>query len=538
MPRKPPVKPGDPPVRPIDYTVNHDGCWVWNWSVHPKGYALVLFKGKPRKAHRVAYELVYGPIPEGQIIRHLCGNPSCINAEHLCAGTPKENAQDMVLAGNQHAQKLSPVDATEIRSLFAKGEVSRSEIARRYSVTAGTIRLIVANGTFYDQAYNPPPKERMRKSGLSKTLDESSAKKIREIYRRCDISQKDLALEFRVSQSAISAVILNKLYPDTDYVVPSRKVSNRKLDNAQQKDSKARPTLQSINGPAPAGKSEQERRRKELGDPERKPRRKLDQPLITDDDWILESKTGCHIWRWAKKESGHGTMTLDSNKHILMHRVAWETRNGPIPEGGQINHPCNNTSCINPDHLYLGDQFDNMQDTVEAGNHAMQKLTWADVRVIRDEYEPRKITYKKLADRYGVTNGAISNIVMNRTFHDPDYTPRNPESSVRRKLSTADANVVRERYAAERITERTLGREFGVDSSVIGGVIRNETYYDPAYTPPSPDEKRLWKLSNADKEAICSEYESGATRQQLAEKFGVSCSQIGNVLRRVTLQPS
>ncbi len=535
MPRKPPVKPGDLPIRPIDYTVNDDGCWVWNWSVHPKGYALVLFKGKPRKAHRVSYELAYGPIPDGQIIRHICGNPSCINAEHLCAGTPKENAQDMVLAGNQHIQKLSPPDATEIRSQFAGGGVSRNEIARRYVVTAGTIRLIIANETFYDQAYNPPPKERMRKSGLSKTLDESSAKEIREIYRKGDISQKDLALEFQVSQSTISAVILNKLYYDPGYVVSPRKASNRKLDKAQPDNTNARPTLQAINGPAPTGKSEQERRRKELRDPERKPRRKPDQPLITDDDWIQEPETGCHIWRWAKKDSGHGTMTLAGNKHILMHRVAWETRNGLIPEGGQINHLCHNTSCINPDHLYLGDQFDNMRDTVEAGNHAMQKLNRADVCAIRDEYEPGKITYKKLAGKYGVTVGAICNIVVNKTFHDPDYTLRNPEFSVRRKLSTADANDIRKRYATERITQSAMGREFGVDSSVIGGIIRNETYYDPAYTPPSPDEKRLWKLSNADKEAIYSEYKSGATRKQLAEKFGVSYSQIGNVLGRVTL---
>jgi len=73
---------------------------------------------------------------------------------------------------------------------------------------------------------------------------------------------------------------------------------------------------------------------------------------------------------------------------------------------------------------------------------------------------------------------------------------------------------------------------------VIGGIIRNETYYDPTYTQPSPDEKRLWKLANAEREAICFEYESGATRKQLAEKFGVSRSQIGNVLRRVACQPS
>ena len=184
MPSKPPVKPGDPPIRPIDYTVNANGCWVWKWSVHPKGYAVVLFKGRQRKAHRVAYERANGPIPGGQIIRHLCGNPSCINADHLRAGTPKDNARDMVASGNQHNQKLTPNDGTEIRRTFAADNISRAAIARKYGVTTGAIRSIIANVDFNDPDYTPPPKERMRTGSRSRTLDERSAREIRQIYLR------------------------------------------------------------------------------------------------------------------------------------------------------------------------------------------------------------------------------------------------------------------------------------------------------------------------------------------------------------------
>ena len=127
MPTKPPVKPSDPPIRTIDYTINEDGCWVWNWSVETKGYATVLFNGRRCKAHRVTYELANGPIPEGQIIRHLCSNPSCINPHHLKAGTHRENSIDMVNAGNQHHQKLTVGEAKEIRRLFSEESKSRAE---------------------------------------------------------------------------------------------------------------------------------------------------------------------------------------------------------------------------------------------------------------------------------------------------------------------------------------------------------------------------------------------------------------------------
>ena len=580
MPSKPPVKPGDPPIRrPIDYTVNTNGCWVWNWSVETKGYATVRVNGRSLKAHRVAYERANGPIPDGQVIRHLCGNPSCLNPDHLRSGTPTENMRDMVAAGNQHNQKLTPNDAAEIRRIFAEGNISQAEIARTYGVKGGTTRKIVFNERFYDPGYTPPL-ARLTRSPKSR-IDEDLATEIRQTYLAGGISQPEVARIFDVPSSSVSKIVRNLMCPDPDYTPPSRRASNQKLDEAQvaeiinrirsgdsqnqvanefgvsqtaishiitgkihhgrlriyptkqHEDSKPRPTLQSINGPAPTGKAEQQRRREELRDPDRKPRRKLGEPaVITENDWDLDPETGCHNWRWGNQERRPFISSEDGKEH-LAYRVAWETQYGPIPECFQVNHRCDNGRCINVDHLYLGDQFDNMHDTVRVGNHATQKLTWEQARSIRNEYQPGKTTYQRIAEIYGVTIHAIYLVVNNKTFHDRHYTPRTPEVSVRRKLSALDVSAIRAKYKIERITLNALARQFGISGPTIGRIIRNETYHNPAYTPPSPEEIRQWKLSNADNEAIIAEYQCGiATHKQLAKKFGVSSSQIANVIRK------
>ena len=66
-------------------------CWIWRGGKARKGYGGVQWEKKQQRAHRVAYLLAKGPIPEGYHIDHLCKNPPCINPVHLEAVTPWEN---------------------------------------------------------------------------------------------------------------------------------------------------------------------------------------------------------------------------------------------------------------------------------------------------------------------------------------------------------------------------------------------------------------------------------------------------------------
>ena len=74
-------------------TIRTSGCWEWLAGKDPSGYGSVRWEGRTRGAHRVAYEVLVGPVPDGLELDHLCRNRACINPAHLEPVTRRENVR-------------------------------------------------------------------------------------------------------------------------------------------------------------------------------------------------------------------------------------------------------------------------------------------------------------------------------------------------------------------------------------------------------------------------------------------------------------
>lgn len=129
----------------------------------------------------------------------------------------------------------------------------------------------------------------------------------------------------------------------------------------------------------------------------------------------------CIEWQGAKDPNGYGHLTLQQ-KHLYAHRWTWEQAYGPIPDGLCVCHKCDNPSCINLEHLWLGTKEDNWADMRAKKRHRgggargtaqhLAKLTDDDVRAIRASDEIQIV----LAKRYGVSQTTISNIRCGNTW--------------------------------------------------------------------------------------------------------------------------
>jgi len=117
-------------------------CWLWLGATlnGPGTYGRFHYQGERTMAHRSSWELWNNrKIPKGQVIRHLCHNPQCVNPAHLEPGTQMQNVRDMLRAGRQGYQtKLTERQRQHIKN----SKLSGSVLAKKYKVSATTIHRI------------------------------------------------------------------------------------------------------------------------------------------------------------------------------------------------------------------------------------------------------------------------------------------------------------------------------------------------------------------------------------------------------------
>lgn len=147
---------------------------------------------------------------------------------------------------------------------------------------------------------------------------------------------------------------------------------------------------------------------------------------------FLHSKEGCWEWTAFTMSSGYGTYTdlrfvkMFGMKTMLAHRLSWSFFRGKIPEGLQVLHKCDNPKCVNPDHLFLGTQKDNIADCIQKKRHSppphwcgdehpRSKLKADDVREIRKRIASKE-SRELLAGEFGISGAQLSRIVHRQSW--------------------------------------------------------------------------------------------------------------------------
>jgi hypothetical protein len=145
--------------------------------------------------------------------------------------------------------------------------------------------------------------------------------------------------------------------------------------------------------------------------------------------WVADDATGCWMWQGKLNKHGYGQFNMGGSRPLLSHRASWVLHNGEIPDNPNsayktyyVCHTCDTPACVNPKHLFLGDQQSNMDDKMgkdrhEYGisrgvNHGNAKLTEDLVREIRASEE----TTLQLHRRLGIARSTLDMVRKRLTW--------------------------------------------------------------------------------------------------------------------------
>lgn len=225
-------------------------------------------------------------------------------------------------------------------------------------------------------------------------------------------------------------------------------------------------------------------------------------------------------WRWVGTNGpdGYGYIAgklngerlVPAGKAMLAHRVSWIMANGPIPDaveagyhGWVVMHTCDNRKCVNPAHLRLGRQAENVADmdnkerrvtVVKAGaKHARAKLTPEQVAEILASDEEHKV----LAARFGVSIGPIKNVRLGKSYREEtggakrmrDRFRASGESNPKAALTYEQVKFIRE----SPLSGRELARQLGLSQVCVASARRGATYANVDVPIPPPRVGRMRK---------------------------------------------
>lgn len=166
----------------VDGPIEGSPCLIWPFGKFRDGYGAHRCGGRSQYAHRIAYEIKNGTVPEGLCVLHRCDNPGCVNADHLWLGTRTDNNRDRMnkdrgntVRGDNHYSRMNPerlargprkniermargeksksakiteAMVVEIRNRYAVGDVSQRRLARECRITQAIVWQVLNHKTW------------------------------------------------------------------------------------------------------------------------------------------------------------------------------------------------------------------------------------------------------------------------------------------------------------------------------------------------------------------------------------------------------
>ena len=157
----------------------------------------------------------------------------------------------------------------------------------------------------------------------------------------------------------------------------------------------------------------------------------------------IENENGCWIWQGGKTNFGYGTIGIGNNKTELVHRLAYKFWDGEVSSDLFVCHHCDQPLCVNPNHLFLGTNQDNIDDKMYKGRaytgvhkgelNVRSSLTDKQVKELKYDLFKRNMKQVDLCEKFGVSRDVVSSIFRGRTWTHIECPEKAPRKVKRRK---------------------------------------------------------------------------------------------------------
>lgn len=205
---------------------------------------------------------------------------------------------------------------------------------------------------------------------------------------------------------------------------------------------------------------------------------------------------GTRCWQWKagvdKDGYGHLSLTIDGKRKTeKSHRFSWVLHYSPIPKNTCVLHRCDNPSCVNPNHLFLGTVIDNHKDMDEKRRrgfsfgeaNGMAKLSKERVIEIYEFYSTNECSLTEVGSRFKVSSSLVRMILTGRIWRNLGLKPIPIRKTIYRgsqvktsKLSEDQVKKILNLYSSGGYSRMEIARKFGVGQTTISRIVRGESW--------------------------------------------------------------